>query len=115
MERRSIDGRVHSDDATLWLAPLRAPLAAFVQRHDGLLLEDKRQSLALHFRKAPGCGAEAEALLPRLIAASPTALELKRSKMVLEVTPGTADTGTATAPLPTEALFSAHNPPFIRA
>src|SRR3546814_5141150 len=61
----------------------------------------------------PGCGAEAEALLLRLIAASPTALELKRGKMVLEVTPGTADKGTAIAAFMQEAPFSGRRPVFI--
>src|SRR3546814_17323054 len=108
MERRSIDGRVHSDDATLWLAPLRAPLAAFVQRHDGLLLEDKRQSLALHFRKAPGCGADAAAMLLRMIAASPPALDRQRGTTVLEEPPGPPPTDPSPTTYTQEPPHSAH-------
>jgi len=57
LERRGADAAVHRDDAAAVLAPLRAPIEDFVARHDGLLLEDKGQSLALHFRNAPACAA----------------------------------------------------------
>ena len=104
---------MHRDDATAALAPLRAPLEAFVARHDGLLLEDKGQSLALHFRNAPACAARAEDLLRRLIADAGPALELKPGKMVLEVTPGHADKGTAIAAFMQEPPFAGRRPVFL--
>lgn len=113
LERRSADAVVHRDDATTLLAPLRAPLAEFARAHAGLLLEDKGQSLALHFRNAPGCESEAEALLRGLIAAGGSSLKLKPGKMVLEVTPGNADKGTAIAAFMQEPPFAGRRPVFI--
>jgi trehalose 6-phosphate phosphatase len=113
LERRDAAAVVHRDDATALLAPLRAPLADFVRAHAGLLLEDKGQSLALHFRKAPACASDAEALLRRLISAGGSSLELKRGKMVLEVTPGNADKGTAIAAFLQEPPFAGRRPVFI--
>ena len=113
LERRGADAVVHRDDTTALLTPLRAPLADFARGHPGLLLEDKGQSLALHFRNAPACASEAETLLRRLIAASGSSLELKPGKMVLEVTPGNADKGTAIAAFMQEPPFAGRRPVFI--
>jgi len=113
LERRGADASIHRDDAAAALAPLRAPLEDFVARHDGLLLEDKGQSLALHFRNAPDCAGRAEDLLGRLVAGAGSALELKPGKMVLEVTPGHADKGTAIAAFMQEPPFAGRRPVFI--
>lgn len=113
LERRGADSVVHRSDAASLLEPLRLPLDAFVRNHEGLLLEDKGQSLALHFRNAPACGPEAEKLLRALIAANPSSLELKRGKMVLEVKPGSADKGTAIGDFMQEPPFAGRRPVFI--
>lgn len=113
LERRGADGIVHREDAAALLAPLRSPLAAFVERNPGLLLEDKGQSLALHFRNAPACADEAEAFLRRLLADGGAPLELKSGKMVLEVKPGNADKGTAIAAFLQEYPFAGRRPVFI--
>lgn len=113
LERRDAAAKLHRDDAGAMLAPLRAPLQDFVARHTGLLLEDKGQSLALHFRHAPACAADAEQLLRRLIAQAGQALELKAGKMVLEVTPGHADKGTAIAAFMQEPPFAGRRPVFL--
>ncbi|MGF1629613.1 MAG: trehalose-phosphatase [Kiloniellaceae bacterium] len=113
LERRGADAVIHRCDTASHLAPLRAPLDAFVRSHDGLLLEDKGQSLALHFRKAPACEALAEKLLRGLIAASSPVLELKRGKMVLEVMPAIADKGTAIVSFMEEPPFAGRRPVFI--
>lgn len=113
LERRDAAAAIHRDDATAALAPLRAPLEEFVARHTGLLLEDKGQSLALHFRNAPACAAPAEDLLRRLVAAAGPALDLKPGKMVLEVTPGHADKGTAITAFMQEPPFAGRRPVFL--
>lgn len=113
LERRSADGVVHHEGAAELLAPLRGPLGSFVKRSPGLLLEDKGQSLALHFRNAPGWAEEAEALLRRLLAEGGAPLELNRGKMVLEVKPGNADKGTAIAAFLQEPPFAGRRPVFI--
>lgn len=113
LERRTADAVVHRQPAAALLAALRPPLADFVRAHDGLVLEDKGQSLALHFRNAPDCALEAEALLRRLIEDSGPALELRRGKMVLEAIPGNADKGTAIAAFMQEPPFAGRRPVFI--
>ena len=113
LERRGTDAVVHRGDAAAVLAPLRAPIEDFVARHDGLLLEDKGQSLALHYRNAPACAARAEDLLRRLLAEAGPTLELKPGKMVLEVTPGHADKGTAIAAFMQEPPFAGRRPVFL--
>ena len=54
-ERRDAAGtlHLHAPDRSTMLR-LRDLFAAFAARHDGLLLEDKGASLALHYRQAPG-------------------------------------------------------------
>lgn len=113
LERRGADAVLYSGHVGPLLSPLRAPLAEFVRAHPGLLLEDKGQSLALHFRNAPACGPTAEALLRALIGPGPSPLELKRGKMVLEVKPGSIDKGTAIAAFMGEPPFAGRRPVFI--
>ncbi|GAB4357138.1 MAG: trehalose-phosphatase [Kiloniellaceae bacterium] len=113
LERRGADAVVHRSNAAALLEPLRPALAGFVAARHGLLLEDKQQSLALHFRNAPGCEGEAEAFIRALIAPHAKELELKRGKMVLEVKPSGANKGTAIAAFMTEPPFSGRRPVFI--
>lgn len=113
LERRGADAVLHRSDAASLLAPLRPALADFVHARQGLLLEDKQQSLAVHFRNAPACEDEAEAFLRRLIAPEAKNLELKRGKMVLEVKPAGANKGTAIAAFMAERPFSGRRPVFI--
>jgi len=113
LERRGADASVHRGDAAELLAPLRPALTEYVASRDGLLLEDKGQSLALHFRNAPALGPEAEAFLTRLVAPVASSVELKRGKMVLELKSGDADKGTAIAAFMQEPPFSSRRPVFI--
>ncbi len=54
LERRGADGTVHRHLPSLTaLERLRGVLAQFAARHDGLFLEDKGATLALHYRLAP--------------------------------------------------------------
>jgi trehalose 6-phosphate phosphatase len=113
LERRGADGVVHQVAAAAQMDSLRAPLADFVDARDGLLLEDKQQSLALHYRNAPHYEAEIKTLLDRLVTESPVPLELKRGKMVIEVKPGGANKGTAIEAYMAEAPFAGRIPVFI--
>jgi trehalose 6-phosphate phosphatase len=113
LERRGADAVIHREDAVHLLEPLRSPLADFARRNDGLLVEDKQQSLALHYRNAPSHAAEAEAFLRKLIDTGSPSLELHRGKMVFEVRPGGAHKGTAIAAFMNEAPFAGRKPVFI--
>jgi len=113
LERRGADAVLHRSDAASLLAPLKPAVADFVHARKGLLLEDKQQSLAVHFRNAPACEDEAEAFLRRLIASEAKNLELKRGKMVFEVKPSGANKGTAIAAFMDEQPFAGRKPVFI--
>ncbi len=113
LERRSADAVIHRSDGAALLAPLRQPLTDFVQARKGLLLEDKNQSLAIHFRKAPGREAEVESFVQAQIAPSGDSLELKRGKMVLEVKPSGANKGTAITAFMDEPPFTGRVPVFV--
>src|SRR5271169_203983 len=53
LERRHCDGRVTRCPAPPKLGEARSVLAEFAARCDGVVLEDKGGSLALHYRQAP--------------------------------------------------------------
>lgn len=114
LEVRFADGRLveHAAPADL-LAPARAELADLVARHPGTMLEDKRLSLALHFRQAPEAAVAADALASQLVAASAGALRLQRGKMVVELLPSGRDKGRAIDDLLAQPEFAGRLPVFI--
>ncbi len=95
------------------LIPARAALAAFAARHPGTLVEDKRLSLALHYRLAPEATLSAERLAERLAAESAGALRLQRGKMVVELLPAGRDKGRAIGDLLGLAEFAGRRPVFV--
>jgi len=113
LERRDVGGR-------LWLhAPppeakcaLKSALAPVVERHAGLLLEDKGLTLALHYRRAPQLAGYVHRLMAQL-AASNAALEMQRGKRVVELKPAGIDKGTAIGEYLAEAPFRGRRPVFI--
>lgn len=113
LERRGMDGAVHQAADAGPLDPLRAPLVDFVEAREGLLLEDKQQSLALHYRNAPDYEAEIKSFLGKLLQAIASPLELKRGKMVVEIKPGGANKGTAIEAFMEEPPFAGRMPVFI--
>ncbi len=113
LERRNADGVIHRVAGAEMLDPLRGPLTKFVEAREGLLLEDKQQSLALHYRNAPALESELKAFIGKLVEASPSPLELKRGKMVVEVKPGGANKGTAIEAFLEEPPFAGRVPVFI--
>jgi trehalose 6-phosphate phosphatase len=113
LERRGADGTLHREATAELLDPLRRPIEDFIAARPGLLLEDKRQSLALHYRNAPQLEAEVETLLGELLGDAPSHLSLQRGKMVIEVRAGSADKGTAIEAFSREAPFAGRVPVFI--
>ena len=79
------------------LAPVRAALAGFATTHPGTMVEDKRLSVALHFRQAPDAQAAATLLAEQLAEGSGGQLRLLRGKMVVELLPAGSDKGGAIA------------------
>lgn len=85
--QRGCDGTVHEAAPHPGLAPAARRLRAFAARDPGLMVEDKGQSIALHFRLARGHAADARALAHRI--AGETGLTVQDGDMVEELrTPG---------------------------
>lgn len=107
LEWRDGGGRAHrpvaAPDAT---EGLRRWLAPRIATHPGLLLEDKGQTLALHYRRAPRLAAYVHRLMRELLAAAGPRWCLQTGKRVLEIRPAGVDKGRAV-----ELFLSA--PPFV--
>jgi trehalose 6-phosphate phosphatase len=114
LERRDGSGRLRAPpvdrDA---LAPARRRIAAFVAEHEGLALEDKSVSLALHYRQRPDLEAEVRAFVQDLEASLPAAFELLPGRMVFEIKPGGVDKGEAIAGFMREPPFAGRTPVFV--
>lgn len=104
-------------------APLAGPSEAlreatramvrFANGHVGVIVEDKRQSVALHWRLAPALAEEAVALMEGLAERLGPAMRLQRGKAVAELVPATASKGNAIAGLLGQGVYAGRLPVFI--
>ncbi len=90
----------------------RNQLGDFAAQHQGVLLEDKGLTLALHYRNAPERRDEAKVLARKIVEDSGGALVLLDGKMVFEIKPPGADKGLAIAAFMREPPFSGRRPVF---
>jgi trehalose 6-phosphate phosphatase len=89
----------------------RKPVRDFVASHEGLMLEDKGATLAVHYRNRPELGAEALRFLLRF---SPgDGLAVQEGKFVVELKHGLYDKGTAIAELMRAPPFEGRTPVFF--
>jgi trehalose 6-phosphate phosphatase len=113
LERRNLcSGVVRAEPDPGVMAAPRAALDRFARDHEGVLLEDKDLTLALHYRNAPQWADEARRLVRAAAAASGGALVLLEGKMVLELKPPDADKGQAIAAFMEEPPFRGRLPVF---
>lgn len=89
----------------------REEVRRFAAAGDGLLVEDKPASVALHFRQAPEREAEVAAFAEAL--AARTGLVVQNGKMVAELRPAGADKGDALRALMREPAFAGARPLFM--
>jgi trehalose 6-phosphate phosphatase len=95
-DRRLADGsRARAAVNPVAVEAARVRLRALSARWPGTLIEDKGESVALHFRQAPEAAAAAREEALAVEAASGGALRLVPGKMVVELVPSGADKGTA--------------------
>lgn len=117
LERRSADGSMHRHRPSLsGLARLRRDLTRFAARHDGLFLEDKGVTLALHYRQAPRLASHVHRTLRAHMAAavaSESGWRLQPGKGILEVKPDGRDKGTAILEYLRERPFARRLPVFV--
>lgn len=93
-ERRGGPGKFGLRDLPKGFDDIRARVRDLGQRLDGVIVEEKPFSTALHFRQAPEAMARAEAALGGLVAPC-EGIVLHHAKMALEVMPEHATKGAA--------------------
>lgn len=110
-ERRTADGAM----SLLHTHPLdRVEEAActLAASHEGLIVENKRGSLALHYRQVPHLERLCLETMQEAVAQSPGVV-LQRGKMVVEAKPGGASKGRAIEDFLAERPFAGRTPVFI--
>ena len=113
LERRCSDGNVTRCLEHPELGRSRSLIAAFATQHEGVLLEDKGCSLALHYRQAPSLGAVCHALVRQAVDESNGELVAVAGKMVIELMPRSAGKGRAIAGFLADAPFHGRSPVFV--
>lgn len=109
--RRDAQGRMHETPAHPQVAMATDAFRTFAARDPGLFVEDKRLSVALHFRLATEQAAAARACARAL--AEQTGLTLQSGDMVTELrTPG-ASKGDSVRAFMTEPPFAGASPLFV--
>jgi trehalose 6-phosphate phosphatase len=109
--RRSADGRVFQMPPYPGLARARDPLTAFAEADPGLLLEDKVQALALHYRRSPSATEAVLDLARRL--AETCGLTIQRGDMVVELRGPGPNKGDALRAFMIEPPFAGATPVFL--
>ena len=94
------------------LAHLEQALLPYVGKHDGLLLERKPASLALHYRQRPDLGPGCEQAVTDALRGD-SRLHLMQGKMVIEVKAHAGDKGQAISSFLDSAPFRGRTPVFI--
>jgi trehalose 6-phosphate phosphatase len=114
LERRAADDRVvRAEPRPGALERARRHLAAFAAAHQGVLLEDKGFTLALHYRTAPEKAAAAAEAAAEAVARSDRELTLLEGKMVFELKPPDVNKGKAIEAFMGEPPFAGRLPVFV--
>lgn len=114
VERRDATGRLHRHPQPQGgLDRLRAQLALLKTRCPSVLVEDKGQTLAIHFRQEPQCADEVEQLLTDALKYLGDGWNIQPGKMVFEIKPTGKDKGTTIAEFMAEYPFLGRTPIFI--
>lgn len=104
-------GRAEIDEQAF--ARLERALGEFVEEHPGTLLEHKRHTLALHYRRRPDLEhAVIETVESRIAECAPD-LSMLHGNMVVEVKPSDQDKGSAIMAFMNEMPFRDRTPVFI--
>ena len=86
-------------------------MTRFAARTEGLLIEEKPASVALHYRRAPAAQAQVDQFMGGL--AERFGLLLQHGKMVAELRPKGADKGDALRAFMAEPPFAGARPVFV--
>jgi trehalose 6-phosphate phosphatase len=111
LELRLADGTLLPLARPAGLDEARDEIARFADAVEGLLVEEKPASVALHFRQAPEREAEVASLMQGLAARA--GFVVQHGKMVAELRPAGADKGDALRSLMREPAFAGARPLFM--
>lgn len=112
-ERRAYQEEfVQRAEPTADIRALKGVVKSSALLKNGVTLEDKGATIAVHFRDAPEREAQVSELMSEALRALP-ALHLVRGKMVLEAKPHGCDKGTSVLTFLKEAPFAGRRPVFI--
>lgn len=103
---------VQSVDAAM-MRSFRGKLLSYIDQHPGLLLEDKKLSIAIHFRHASNLQAEVETILRETIAGHDSVFHVQRGKMIAEIKPRVSNKGFAIRRFMQTPPFHGRIPVFI--
>ncbi|HWG30809.1 MAG TPA: trehalose-phosphatase [Steroidobacteraceae bacterium] len=95
------------------LEQARRALLELADQHPGLLVEDKRFSLAMHYRRAPHLGSVVVRAMTDIAAGVRPEFELQMGKMVAELRPAGSTKGAAVAEFMTEHPYRGRLPIYI--
>ena len=107
---RLADGRKSDDDDAARVATLHALAESRIAGTPGVLLEDKHQALALHYRNAPGEREFVEQLAQELQQQAGSDYTLQHGNHVVELKPAGTDKGRALAALLASEPFRGRQP-----
>ena len=114
-ERRSASGahQHRRTPATAALEGARRAMLELANQHTGLLVEDKRFALALHYRLAPDLQDLVASAMTQIAERARPEFELQMGKMVAELRPAGANKGAAVEQFMREAPFSGRRPVYL--
>jgi trehalose 6-phosphate phosphatase len=114
IERRTAEGTLQGGrfvDSNLDEA--RAAIRLFAASHPGALLEDKRRTVAIHFRMAPQAAGEASRLAADIVEKLGQHYQIQPGDMMLEIKPRGFSKATAIRSFMQETPFHGRRPVFI--
>lgn len=114
VERRGPDGqlvRVPIDLSAL--REVHQELSEFARSREGILIEDKRFAIAVHFRLAPEYAAEVHEWTERIVGRLGSAYVLQAGKCVYEIRPSATTKGTAVRTFMEQEPFAGRQPVYI--
>lgn len=112
LEWRDGAGTVHRRDVPAGLDLIRERLAGLARDASGLLLEDKGQAVALHYRQAPELAETARRAAEAAIA-DQAGYSILAGKMVYEIKPAGVDKGVAVRTFMTKIPFAGRRAVFV--
>ncbi|HEX9877164.1 MAG TPA: trehalose-phosphatase [Gammaproteobacteria bacterium] len=112
-QRRGFDGLVSAPGEARELDPSRAAFRKFAADHPGVVVEEKRIGVALHFRQRPELAGAVRDLGLELARVLPSGYEILQGKMMIEIKPADLDKGEAIREFMREAPFAGRTPVFI--